>query len=204
MSETGHTVQVTNLSSRVSESDLHEFFSFSGPIEHIELIRSEGYGATAYVTFKERFALETAVLLSGATIVDQPVCITYWGQPEGTFNFWDRPTWEVEEEIEYRNYQTCQYNTTPQEAFTVAQDIMKTMLEKGVNAGVGAMRSVDETYRVRETTKTVATATGRTAAKVVNGIVTSSYFSAGAMILSDALTRAAKAAADLAAHGRQN
>lgn len=39
MSETGHTVQVTNLSSRVSESDLHEFFSFSGPIEHIELIR---------------------------------------------------------------------------------------------------------------------------------------------------------------------
>jgi hypothetical protein len=26
--------------------------------------RSEDYGATAYVTFKERFALETAVLLS--------------------------------------------------------------------------------------------------------------------------------------------
>ncbi|CAD6259351.1 unnamed protein product [Miscanthus lutarioriparius] len=244
MTETGHTVQVTNLSSRVSESDLHEFFSFSGPIEHIELIRSEDYGATAYVTFKERFALETAVLLSGATIVDQAVCITYWGQPEETFNFWDRPTWETEEEIEYRNYQTCQYNTTPQEAFTVAQDVMKTMLAKGyvlskdalakakafdesygltaaaaaraaelskrigltdrVNAGVGAMRSVDETYHVTETTKTVATATGRTAAKVVNGIVTSSYFSAGAMMLSDALTRAAKAAADLAAHGRQS
>jgi len=102
MSETGYTVQVTNLSSRVSESDLHEFFSFSGPIEHIELIRSGEYGSTAYVTFKERYALETAALLSGATIVDQPVCITYWGQPEETFNFWDRPSWEVEEEIEYR------------------------------------------------------------------------------------------------------
>ena len=38
----------------------------------------------------------------GATIVDQPVCITYWGQPEESFNFWDRPSWEVEEEIEYR------------------------------------------------------------------------------------------------------
>jgi hypothetical protein len=34
--------------------------------------------------------------------VDQPVCITYWGQPEETFSFWDRPTWESEEEIEYR------------------------------------------------------------------------------------------------------
>ena len=73
-----------------------------------------------------------------------------------------------------------------------------------INAGVGAMRSVDETYRVSETTKTVATATGRTAVKVANSIVTSSYFSAGAMMVSDALTRAAKAAADLAAHGRQS
>ncbi|TVU16305.1 hypothetical protein EJB05_21557 [Eragrostis curvula] len=244
MSESGYTVQVTNLSSRVSESDLHEFFSFSGPIEHVELIRSGEYGSTAYVTFKEPYALETAVLLSGATIVDQPVCITHWGQSEELFNFWDRPTWHVEEEVEYRNYQACQYNTTPQEALTVAQDVVKTMLARGyvlskdalakarafdeskgltasaaakaaelskrigltdrVSAGVGALRSVDETYHVSETTKTVATATGRTAVKVVNGIVTSSYFSAGAMLVSDALNRAAKAAADLAAHGRQS
>lgn len=73
-----------------------------------------------------------------------------------------------------------------------------------VNAGVGAMRSVDETYHVTETTKTVATATGRTAVKLMNSIVTSSYFSAGAMLVSDALTRAAKKAEDLAAHGRQS
>ncbi|WVZ87399.1 hypothetical protein U9M48_034039 [Paspalum notatum var. saurae] len=142
------------------------------------------------------------------------------------------------------NYQACQFNTTPQEALTVAQDVVKTMLARGfvlskdalakarafdesrgltaaaaakaaelskrigltdrVSAGVGAMRSVDETYRVRETTKTVANATGRTAAKVMNSIVTSSYFSAGAMMVSDALTRAAKAAADLAAHGSKS
>jgi hypothetical protein len=36
----------------------HQFY---GEFKHY---RSEGYGATAYVTFKERFALETAVLLS--------------------------------------------------------------------------------------------------------------------------------------------
>ncbi|XP_062184828.1 binding partner of ACD11 1 isoform X2 [Phragmites australis] len=244
MSETGYTVQVTNLSSRVSESDLHEFFSFSGPIEHVELIRSGEYGSTAYVTFKEPYALETAVLLSGATIVDQPVCITHWGQPEEPYNFWDRSAWQFEEETEYRNYQACQFNATPQEALTVAQDVVKTMLARGyvlskdalakarafdeshgvtataaakaaelskrigltdrVSAGVGAIRSVDETYHVYETTKTVANATGRTAAKVMNSIVTSSYFSSGAMMVSDALTRAAKAAADLAAHGRQS
>uniref|UniRef100_M8BC91 Uncharacterized protein n=1 Tax=Aegilops tauschii TaxID=37682 RepID=M8BC91_AEGTA len=273
MSGTGYTVEVTNLSSSASENDLHEFFSFSGPIEHIDLIRSGGYGSTAYVTFKEPYALETAVLLStisvfpivtsyifictnilslvpyiqscqGATIVDQPVCISRWGQPDEPCNFWDRPTWQVEEEIEYRDYQSCQFNATPQEALTVAQDVVKTMLSRGyilskdalsrarafdeshqlsgsaaakaaelsrrlgltdrVSAGVGAIRSVDETYHVTETTKTVATATGRTAVKVMNTIVTSSYFSAGAMMVSDALTRAAKSAENLAAHGRQN
>uniref|UniRef100_A0A0D9ZRH1 RRM domain-containing protein n=1 Tax=Oryza glumipatula TaxID=40148 RepID=A0A0D9ZRH1_9ORYZ len=244
MSGTGYTVEVTNLSSRASESDLHEFFSFSGAIEHIELIRSGEYGSTAYVTFKEPYSLETAVLLSGATIVDQPVCIARWGQPNEPYNFWDTPNWYTEEEIEYRTYQTCQFNSTPQEALTIAQDVVKTMLARGyvlskdalararafdeshqvtataaakaaelskrigltdrVSAGVGAIRSVDETYHVSETTKTVATATGRTAVKVVNGIMTSSYFSAGAMMLSDALHRAAQAAADLAAHGRHN
>jgi hypothetical protein len=142
-----------------------------------------------------------------------------------------------------QNYQAWQFNTTPQEALTVAQDVVKTMLARGyilskdalakakafdesngltasaaakaaelskrigltdrVSAGVGALRSVDETYHVSETTKTVATTTGRTAAKAMNGIVTSSYFSAGAMMVSDPLTRAAKAAADLAAHRRQ-
>uniref|UniRef100_A0A0D9WA68 RRM domain-containing protein n=1 Tax=Leersia perrieri TaxID=77586 RepID=A0A0D9WA68_9ORYZ len=240
MSGMGYTVEVTNLSSRASESDLHDFFSFSGAIEHIDLIRSGEYGSTAYVTFKEPYALETAVLLSGATIVDQPVCIARWGQPYEPYNFWDTPNWYTEEEIEYRNYQTCQFNSTPQEALTIAQDVVKTMLARGyvlskdalakarafdeshqvsataaakaaelskrigltdrVSAGVGAIRSVDETYHVSETTKTVATATGRTAAKVVNGIMTSSYFSAGAMMLSDVLHRAAKAAEDLAAH----
>ncbi|KAL5215632.1 hypothetical protein ABZP36_007033 [Zizania latifolia] len=238
MSGTGYTVEVTNLSSRASESDLQEFFSFSGAIEHIELIRSGEYGSTAYVTFKEPYALETAELLSGATIVDQPVCIARWGQPDEPYNFWDRPAWHIEEETEYR------FNSTPQEALTIAQDVVKTMLARGytlskdalararafdeshqvtataaakaaelskrigltdrVSSGVGAIRSVDETYHVSETTKTVATATGRTAAKVVNGIMTSSYFSAGAMMVSDALNRAAKAAADLAAHGRHD
>jgi hypothetical protein len=72
-----------------------------------------------------------------------------------------------------------------------------------INAGVGALRSVDDTYHVSETTKTVASATGRTAVKVTNAIVTSSYFSAGAMFVSDALNRAAKVAADLASHGRK-
>lgn len=39
----------------------HPCYQFHGQFKHY---RSGEYGATAYVTFKERFALETAVLLS--------------------------------------------------------------------------------------------------------------------------------------------
>ncbi|OMO67936.1 hypothetical protein CCACVL1_20198 [Corchorus capsularis] len=70
------TVQVKNLSDLASEREIHEFFSFSGDIEHIEIIGEPGQSKTAYVTFKEPKALEIALLLSGATIVDKIVTIT--------------------------------------------------------------------------------------------------------------------------------
>ncbi|XP_022718856.1 binding partner of ACD11 1-like [Durio zibethinus] len=69
------TVQVKNLSDLASEREIHEFFSFSGDIEHIEIIGEPGQSKTAYVTFKDPKALEIALLLSGATIVDKIVTI---------------------------------------------------------------------------------------------------------------------------------
>ncbi|XVF56850.1 hypothetical protein PTKIN_Ptkin06aG0153500 [Pterospermum kingtungense] len=70
------TVQVKNLSDLASEREIHEFFSFSGDIEHVEIIGEPGQSKTAYVTFKDPKALEIALLLSGATIVDKIVTIT--------------------------------------------------------------------------------------------------------------------------------
>ncbi|CAL5418552.1 unnamed protein product [Camellia sinensis] len=69
------TVQVGNVSDLASEREIHEFFSFSGDIEHIEIRRDTGQSKTAFVTFKDPKALEIALLLSGATIVDQIVSI---------------------------------------------------------------------------------------------------------------------------------
>ncbi|KAK8964252.1 hypothetical protein KSP40_PGU011900 [Platanthera guangdongensis] len=70
------TVQVGNVSDLAGDREIREFFSFSGDIEHVE-IRCSGAGVprTAFVTFRESKALEIAVLLSGATIVDQTVTI---------------------------------------------------------------------------------------------------------------------------------
>ncbi|XP_062168268.1 binding partner of ACD11 1 isoform X2 [Alnus glutinosa] len=70
------TVQVKQVSDLASEREIHEFFSFSGEIEHIEIQRESGQSKSAFVTFKDPKALEIALLLSGATIVDQIVSIT--------------------------------------------------------------------------------------------------------------------------------
>ncbi|ESW23480.1 hypothetical protein PHAVU_004G050700 [Phaseolus vulgaris] len=70
------TVKVKQLSDLAGEREIHEFFSFSGEIEHIEIRSVLGKSKTAFVTFKDPKALEIALLLSGATIVDQIVSIT--------------------------------------------------------------------------------------------------------------------------------
>ncbi|CAA6658472.1 unnamed protein product [Spirodela intermedia] len=72
------TVEVGNISELAGEREVAEFFSFSGEIERVEIVRRDlGKLGTAFVTFKDPKALEIALLLSGATIVDQIVTISH-------------------------------------------------------------------------------------------------------------------------------
>lgn len=80
------------------------------------------------------------------------------------------------------------------------------------------IRSADEQLHLSNTATTVATAagqiaaatghiaiaTGRTAAAVGSSIVNSSYFAAGALVVSDALHKASKYAADLGHRAGKN
>lgn len=86
-------------------------------------------------------------------------------------------------------------------AAKVAELSERIGLTDKVFAGVEAVRSVDQKYHIYDTTKSVVSATGRTAAAAATTVVNSSYFSKGALWMSDALNRAAKAAADLGSHG---
>lgn len=70
------TVKVSNVSLGASEQDIKEFFSFSGDIEYVEMQSGNERSQIAYVTFKDSQGAETALLLSGATIVDLSVTIT--------------------------------------------------------------------------------------------------------------------------------
>lgn len=239
----GYTIEVTGLSPEATDKDVFDFFAFSGAIDHVEIVRSGEDACTAYVTFKDAYSQETACLLSGATILDQRVCITRWGQCEDEFGFWSRPSYSHEEETSSTTSQRTQFPSTG-EAVTMAQEVVITMLAKGYDlgkdalskakafdrshhvsetatakvaelserygladkicAGVGVAKSVDERYHVSEMTKLAASATGRMAAAAAHTAVNSSYFSKGALWVSDALNRASKAAADLGGHGVQH
>ncbi|AQL02601.1 Binding partner of ACD11 1 [Zea mays] len=69
------TVKVTNVSLSATVQDIKEFFSFSGDIDHVEMQSGDEWSQVAYVTFKDAQGAETALLLSGATIVDLSVII---------------------------------------------------------------------------------------------------------------------------------
>lgn len=73
----------------------------------------------------------------------------------------------------------------------------KMGLTDKIGAGVEAVKSVDEKYHISDTTRAAVSATGRAAAAAAVTVVNSSYFSKGALWVSDALSRTAKAAADL-------
>ncbi|KAL5724888.1 hypothetical protein ACHQM5_008096 [Ranunculus cassubicifolius] len=69
------TVKVSNVSLGASEQDIKEFFSFSGDIEYVEMQSGNERSQIAFVTFKDSQGADTALLLSGATIVDLSVTI---------------------------------------------------------------------------------------------------------------------------------
>ncbi|MBA0731376.1 hypothetical protein Golax_022910 [Gossypium laxum] len=147
----GYTAEITSLSPKATEKDLCDFFAYCGAIEHIEIIRCGEYACTAYVTFKDAYSLETAVLLSGATIGDQSVCISKWGSYGDDSYPWDSSTWKTEEDTSSSvTHMHHPFVSSPGEAVTV----VKTMLAKGYVLGKDALikaKDLDESYRVSAT-----------------------------------------------------
>lgn len=241
MNDSGYVVEVIGLPPNVTEKAVYDFFAFSGTIDHVKIFRFGESPSTAYVTFRNAYSQETAVLLSGATILGQRICITAWGQHEEGFQFVS-PSRSYEDETSSNSPPLrSQVVSHGGEAVSFAQDVVKAMLAKGcklgkdalgkakafdeshqvsataaakvgelsnrigltdkICAGVNAVRSVDERYHVSENTQSAVSAVGRTAAAAANTVVSSSYFSKGALWLSGTLDRAAKAAADLGNRG---
>ncbi|KAL9274398.1 Binding partner of ACD11 1-like protein [Drosera capensis] len=137
------TVKVCNVSLSASEKDIKEFFSFSGDIEYVELHSENERSQTAYVTFKDTQGAETAVLLSGATIVDQSVIIALapdYKLPAAA----SLPHTGIENRTDGASGSAVQK----------AEDIVTTMLAKGFVLGkdaLGKAKSFDEKLQLSST-----------------------------------------------------
>ncbi|CAH9113409.1 unnamed protein product [Cuscuta epithymum] len=155
MSPGGYTAEVTSLSPIATEKDINDFFALCGKIDHVEIVRAGEHGSTAYVTFRSSHALETAVLLSGATILDQRVCVTRWGHYEDECDYWNPSAWKPQEASESAGHaQGHQYIPSAGEAVTIAQDVVKLMLSKGYVLGkdaLGKAKAFDESYQLSAT-----------------------------------------------------
>ena len=68
-------VLVTDLSPQTTEVHLREFFKFSGQIKDVLLSVPPEGGHQAKILFEKQEDAETACLLTGAIILDQPVVI---------------------------------------------------------------------------------------------------------------------------------
>ncbi|XP_065635652.1 binding partner of ACD11 1 isoform X2 [Quercus suber] len=138
------TVKVSNVSLGASEQDLKEFFSFSGKIEYVEMKSEDEKSQVAYVTFRETQGAETAVLLSGATIVDQSVHIALAPDYELPAAAASALATETEQKREGGS----------ETAIQNAEDVVSSMLAKGFNLGKDALnkaKAFDEKHQFTST-----------------------------------------------------
>ncbi|KAL8204870.1 hypothetical protein R6Q57_010493 [Mikania cordata] len=147
------TVQVEQLSDLATEREIHEFFSFSGEIEHIQICRDSERRKTAFVTFRDPKALEIALLLSGATLVDKVVKIT------PVENFVPRPEFQEVRAVDNAVNMSRQNSFSNAEArflkrvyASKAQDVVSIVLAKGSAIGQDAInkaKAFDEKHQLR-------------------------------------------------------
>ncbi|XP_072974440.1 binding partner of ACD11 1-like isoform X2 [Typha angustifolia] len=221
------TVRVGNISLDASERDIREFFSFSGDIEYVEMQSETEWSKVAYITFKESQGAQTAMLLSGATIVNRSVTVTpvenYQLPPEA-----------------YRKVLRGEVSPT-ESAVKKAEDVVSSMLAKGfvlskdalsrarlldeqhqllssASATVASLdsriglsekismgtsifsskaREVDERFQVSEIARSAISAAEQTASIASSAIMSNRYVSTGASWFSSAIGMVAKAANDV-------
>ncbi|KAL9263873.1 Binding partner of ACD11 1-like protein [Drosera capensis] len=227
------TVKVSNVSLGASQRDLTEFFSFSGDIEYVEIKSEDEHSQTAHVTFKDSQGAETAVLLTGATIVDKTVTIVL--DPD-----YQLPPAALAPQTEGQG-------KGAESALRKAEDVVSSMLAKGFILGKDAVnkansfdekhqltstasakvasldkrigltekismgtavvndkvREVDQKYQVTEKTKSALAAAEQKVSSAGSAIMKNRYVFTGATWVTGAFNKVAKAAGDVGQNAKE-
>jgi hypothetical protein len=150
------TVKVSNVSLQASQRDLKEFFSFSGDIVYVEMQKENDLSQIAYITFKDTQGAETAMLLTGATIVDMSVVVmpaTDYELPAEALVAQREASADVKPPT-----------TGPQSALQKAEDMVTAMLAKGFVLGKDALekaKDLDEKHQITSTASAKVTSLDR-------------------------------------------
>ncbi|KAH9531056.1 hypothetical protein CY35_19G016100 [Sphagnum magellanicum] len=169
-----NTVRVSNVSPRATEHDIQDFFSFSGEIEHVELHKHGELSRIAFVTFKEPQAVDTALLLSGATIVDQAVTIS---PAEDS----DRTATSAVPIIPNDPYPP-EPVSAPTTATNRAQDVLSNMLAKGFvlgNNAIARVKALDEKHQITANASQISANASAQVASIDKKIGITQKFTAG-------------------------
>ncbi|KAK7340528.1 hypothetical protein VNO77_21234 [Canavalia gladiata] len=146
----GYTAEIRNLSPRATENDVHNFFAYCGAIEHVEVLRSCENASTAYVTYRDAYAMETALLLNGSMILDQSISISRSEAYDDDCNNWSYH--KPEDSITTsQDIHMDKFVSSSGEALIMAQEVVKTMVAKGYVLGKDAFvmaKAFDESHSV--------------------------------------------------------
>ncbi|XP_010271222.1 PREDICTED: binding partner of ACD11 1-like isoform X2 [Nelumbo nucifera] len=218
------TVKVSNISLAASEQEIKEFFSFSGNIQYVEMQRESERTQLAYVTFKDSQGADTAILLSGATIVDLSVTITpienYQLPPEAfqpnspsSTNPAVKKAEDVVSSMLAKGFVLGKdalkkaksfdgrHNLTSNASAKVASLDQKIGLSEKISVGTAVVsekvREVDQMFQVTEKTRSALALAEQKASSAGSAIMSNRYVSTGASWVSSALSMVAKAAEDV-------
>lgn len=140
-------MKVSNVSLSATMQDIKEFFSFSGDIEYVEMQSADEWSQIAYVTFKDSQGAETALLLSGATIVDLSVIIV--PAPE----YQVPPAASSPPVVDFMQ-KDDNASSSAGSAVQKAEDVVSSMLAKGFILGKDAVnkaKTFDEKHQLTST-----------------------------------------------------
>ncbi|PPD80761.1 hypothetical protein GOBAR_DD22326 [Gossypium barbadense] len=197
------TIKVSNISLEATERDIKEFFSFSGDIEYVEMQRGDEGSQIAYITFKDLQGAETAVLLSGATIVGLSVSISLspdYKLPPAAFA--PPPGFILgKDTINKAKTFDEKHQLTSTASAKVASFDKKIGFTEKIQAGTTVItdkvKEMDQKFLVSEKTKSAFATAEQKVSGAGSAIMKNKYISAGATWVTDAFNKVAKAAGDV-------
>ncbi|XP_073099634.1 binding partner of ACD11 1 isoform X1 [Elaeis guineensis] len=199
------TVQVLNISPKASREDLLTFFSYCGTVAEIQLQRDKDKSQLAFVTFRQPYALQTALLLNDVPIIDRQVRILPLDNMKNipinscTSDSMNSKKYSKIFSFSIKHLKSIDSFERDREGSLPAADVVQALASKSHEALSSAKEQVSATGRIlTKQANSAISAAEQSVGNIRSAVMNNNYFSKGALWLSDVLDKASKSMAELA------